>query len=90
MKTNGVSIPAPDGSPVMSRTSDVGFPTRQRECMRAFQSGRSWYDAYWYPEHQPRQPAAIRRTLSTLVLLWESWAAPRPPERIGEPTLVLR
>jgi hypothetical protein len=32
--------------PVASKTSDVGFRIRQLECMRAFQSGLSWYDAY--------------------------------------------
>ncbi len=30
--------------------SDAGLRARQLEAMRAFQSGTSWYDAYWYPE----------------------------------------
>jgi hypothetical protein len=90
MKTKGVKASVYSGSSATSPTSDVGFRTRQLEGMRAFQAGRSWYDAYWYPEPQARRPAAISRALSILGALWASWAAGREAERLGEPTLALR
>ena len=65
------------------RTGEVGVWTRQLECMRAFQSGRSWYEAYWYPEPQPQHPGIASRALSTLVLLLERCATPRRAARIG-------
>ena len=70
--------------------SDAGLRTRQLEAMRAFQSGTSWYDAYWYPEHRPQRAAAFSRTPSMLRMVRNSWAALRPSERMLEPTLVLR
>jgi hypothetical protein len=90
VKTNDIYAPASDGSPVEWSTSDVGIRTRQLECMRAFQTGRSWYEAYWFPEPQPRRPGIVSRTLATLVLLFESRATPQPAERITEPRLVIR
>ena len=85
MKTNDISAPASDGSPVAGRTSNVGIRTRQLECMRAFQSGRSWYEAYWDPDPQPRRSDTVSQTRSTLVVLLERWARPRPAERMPEP-----
>ena len=69
--------------------SDAGLRARQLEAMRAFQSGTSWYDAYWYPEHRPQRAAAFSRAPSMLRMVWNSWAALRPSERMLEPTLVL-
>ena len=70
--------------------SDAGLRARQLEAMRAFQAGASWYDAYWYPEHRPQRAAAVSRAPSMLRMVWTNWAALRPPERVVEPTLVLR
>jgi hypothetical protein len=74
----------------ISGTSDAGFRTRQLEAMRACHAGASWYDAYWYPEHRPQRAATTSRAPSMLRMVWNSWAALRPSERMVEPTLVLR
>ena len=86
MKTNDISAPASDGRPVAGKTSNVGIRTRQLECMRAFQAGHSWYEAYWYPQPRPRR----RQTLSMLVAFLEGLATPRPAERIVELKLLSR
>jgi len=83
MKTNDFGAPALDGSPV---AGNVGIRTRQLECMRAFQAGHSWYEAYWYPQPRPRR----RQTLSMLVAFLEGLATPRPAERIVELKLLSR
>jgi len=90
MKTNDISAPASDGRPVAGKTSNVGIRTRQLECMRAFQAGHSWYEAYWYPQPRPRRPGIVSQTLSMLVVFLERWATPRPAERIAEPRLLSR
>ena len=74
----------------ISGISDAGFRTRQLEAMRTFQAGGSWYDAYWYPEHCPHRAAATSRAPSMLRMVWNSWPALRPSERMVEPRLVLR
>ena len=70
--------------------SDAAFGCRQREAMRAFQHGASWYDAYWYPEHRTPRAAAVSRVRSTLSMIWNSWATPRLSERMAEPVLALK
>jgi hypothetical protein len=35
--------------------------TNGRPHMRAFQIDRSWYEAHWYPESQPRGPGIVGR-----------------------------
>jgi hypothetical protein len=80
MKTNEIKGRSSDRDSVARTMSDVGIRTRQFDCMRAFQTGRSWYEAYWYPEPQPRHPGIV----STLVALLERWNRPRPEGRITE------
>jgi hypothetical protein len=40
--------------------------TRQAECMCAFQTERSWYQAYWYPEPRPRAVSSVPTLIAVL------------------------
>ena len=72
------SHPFSDGNTAAGRTSDVGIRTRQLECMRAFQTDRSLYEAYWYLEPSPRRQGIVARILARVFVAFESWATLRP------------
>jgi hypothetical protein len=90
MKANDIWAPASDECPAPRKTRNAGIRVRQLECMRAFQTGHSWYEAYWYPEPQLRRPGTINRTLSKLVLLLQRWPKSLPSEPMAEPELASR
>jgi hypothetical protein len=50
-----------------SAAAASNIATRQRQCMRAFQTDGSWYQAYWYPEPQRRRPRVVGRAFPTLL-----------------------
>jgi hypothetical protein len=50
MQIDEIKTSASDGISALMNSSDVSMRARQLECMRAHQTGRSWYEAYWYPE----------------------------------------
>jgi hypothetical protein len=53
-----------------SAVTTSNIATRQRQCMRAFQTDCSWYQAYWYPTPQQRRPRAVGRTFPALIAFW--------------------
>jgi hypothetical protein len=50
----------------MSAGLTCNMATRQRECMRAFQTNCSWYQVYWYPEARRRRPGVVGLTFLRL------------------------
>jgi hypothetical protein len=83
MRPNHTFAPASDGDAAVRRKSGVGMRTRQLECVRAFQTDRSWYQAYWYPELSPRRQGFVARILAKVFVLFESWATSRPAKQLA-------
>ena len=55
-----------------SLASTRSIATRQRQCMHAFQTDRSWYQVYWYPEPQQRRLGIVGRTFPRLTVFLTS------------------